>query len=579
MDVANLQLKIMTSGGSFYPQKRLSYCVEVTKRDQKLKEEKVITHLLKLYDKMEVSNEEKIQIYLYLLKHEEMPAEEVRKGLRKIGLEKRRVDIEDLGAYEYAIFDLEKGKYNKLSPVERLERAGVTTLEVIPPKELKKYQRDFDATLLAFPEYRRDKDDPTLDSEGNPLVYVAGGFAALGNPASFHNEFSRKLRIMGYQKMKILMNEYASRLAHVEKPYNLQALSDRMMFRQEGQQPSAEAWHRDVMPPDKIEYEDEIFGGWINLDSIDQYFSCIPGSHTTEVQKTLNAGFATLTDAIAKIMHGEPPEDKIKPPDFEEVEPQMTSIIEVFTHEDPYDRNIPDKKETTSLLKSIAKAYRKKGYKIPKDKINKIDQDMMYFFGSGIGISSIPSPEEFYDVYNSWMDNWYKPKTEKKKKPTAAELKPYIAEVTRDRHRFRVPPGHMIVFPQYILHEVVANKAKYNMRRQFTGWRLTPSKKPLYPLELFDQQAVIPLPGGMIPPMYARNHLSYFQEKQFNMTPETKYNLTEWSEATFRKRCLVKTKKGEPIVQRHMDSLAVYRFPLYPPYLKKERSIYIGENV
>ncbi len=475
MDVADLQLKIMTFGDRFYPQDRLSYCIEVTKRDQKLKEKAVLSHLLKLYNKMDVSEEKETQIYLYLFKHEKRPAKNVRKGLRRIGLEKRKIDVEGMGSYKYAIFDMEQGGYENLTPVEQLERAGITTIEIISPKELKKYQKEFDTTLQEFPEYRRDPNDPTLDHEGNSLVYVAGGFAALGNPASFHNELSRKLRIMGYQKMKVLMAEYVSRLAYVKKEYNLQALSDRMMYRQKGQKPTAETWHRDVMPPDKIEYEDEIFGGWINLDSQDQYFSCIPGSHTSVVQKTLDAGFATLTDAVSKI----------------------------------YMRS---------------------------DQLQK-------------------------------------------KKPTAKELKPYISEVTKDRHRFRIPPGHMVVFPQYILHEVIANKAQYNMRRQFTGWRLTQSNKLLYPLELFDKQAVIPLPGGMIPPMYARMHLCYFQEKQFNITPETKYNLIEWSKASFKKRCLVKNKKGNSIVQRYMESLTDYDLPLYPPYLKKERSIYIGEPV
>ena len=474
MTIPDLQLKIMISEGIFYPQNRLSYCVEVTKRDQKLEEEAIIKHLLNLYSKMAVPKKDKTQIYLYLFKHEKKPAKDTRKGLKKIGIKKRKVNIEDIGTYEYAIFDMEKGNYDKLSHVEQLERAGVTTLEVIPPEKLKKYQKEFDSTLLGFPEYSRDPNNATLDREGNPLVYVAGGFAALGNPASFHNKLSRNLRMMGYQKMKPLMKEYVTRLGYIDpkKPYNLQALSDRMMYRHKGQKPVAEAWHRDVMPPGKIEYEDEVFGGWINLDSQDQYFSCIPGSHTNEVQKTLDAGFATLTDAVSKI-------------------------------------------------------YTQNG----------------------------------------------------QKKPTPSDLKAYITEVTKDRHRFRVPPGHMVVFPQYILHEVVANKAQYNMRRQFTGWRLTPSKEPLYPLEEFDQQAVIPLPGGMIPPMYARNHLSYFQEKQFNLTPETKYNLIEWSESTFRKRCLVTSKKGEPIVSRYMRSLTEYGFPLYPPYLKHERMIYKGQSV
>jgi hypothetical protein len=137
----------------------------------------------------------------------------------------------------------------------------------------------------------------------------------------------------------------------------------------------------------------------------------------------------------------------------------------------------------------------------------------------------------------------------------------------------------MIIFPQYILHEVVANPAKYNMRRQFTGWRITPFKRPLYSLDLFDSQAVIPLPGGMIPPMYSQNHIMHWQENEFNLTPETRYNLSEWSEATFRKRCLIKNKKGDPIVSRHMESLKEYKLPLYPPYLKSERKIYKGLSV
>lgn len=138
MDVSDLQLKIMTSGGSFYTQIRLAYCIEVTKRDQKLKEETILSHLLKLYNKMSVSNEKEIQIHLHLLKHEKRLAKDVRKGLRKIGLKKRKVNIDGLGAYEYTIFDMERGKYDQLSPVEQLERAGVTTLEIIPPERNKK---------------------------------------------------------------------------------------------------------------------------------------------------------------------------------------------------------------------------------------------------------------------------------------------------------------------------------------------------------------------------------------------------------------------------------------------------------
>lgn len=53
---------------------------------------------------------------------------------------------------------------------------------------------------------------------------------------------------------------------------NLEMLIDRMMFRSESQAPSAEAWHRDVVPPEKIGVNDEIYGGWINLDAKSQFF-------------------------------------------------------------------------------------------------------------------------------------------------------------------------------------------------------------------------------------------------------------------------------------------------------------------
>ena len=43
------------------------------------------------------------------------------------------------------------------------------------------------ATLAGFPEFVQDGKKPLE-------MYVMGGFGALGNPASFHNPFVRKLR-------------------------------------------------------------------------------------------------------------------------------------------------------------------------------------------------------------------------------------------------------------------------------------------------------------------------------------------------------------------------------------------------
>ena len=69
----------------------------------------------------------------------------------------------------------------------------------------------------------------------------------------------------------------------------------------------------------------------------------------------------------------------------------------------------------------------------------------------------------------------------------------------------------MVIFPQYIMYEVVATPAKTDMRRLFLGWRMTTSDESLLDNEkIMKNQEVVALPGGMIPPMYSSNHGSNF---------------------------------------------------------------------
>ena len=472
MDIPNLQRLIMVSSSTFYTQQDLAACIEKLQKEKGILYPELYASLTKYYIEHSIDFSRKVQMYLYLFKHEKDVPLIVTNDLFKVGLEMITINIVNNDVFTYAHYDMTRDDYENLSPVEQLERVGVVTISVVPQNQIETYQQRFDETLQNFPEYKRGN-NPSLDINGHPIIYVAGGFAALGNPASFHNEMSRDLRMMAYQKIKPLMSQYVSTYQN-KKDVRFQALSDRMMYRLKGQSAPSEAWHRDVMPPNKINYDDEIFGGWINLDSQDQYFSCIPGSHTDTVQYTLDAGFSALTKAVNKI-------------------------------------------------------YIKNG-------------------------KSPPSPKE---------------------------VNTYVKEVAKNKYKFKVPPGHMIIFPQYILHEVIATPAKYNMRRQFTGWRITSSNNPLYPLKLFDDQAVVPLPGGMVPPIYASNHIAYFQTKRFQGSP---YGLLEWSEVTFKDKILERYKPPKSdeyrrLVPRYMKSLKSYGFPLYPPYQEEERSIYIGEQI
>ena len=86
------------------------------------------------------------------------------------------------------------GNINTDDPIQKLLYNGVTTLPVYSESQLDKLVKDFDKTLLTFPEYKRHPSNPAKNIENEDLLYVLGGFAALGNPASFHNPFVRKLR-------------------------------------------------------------------------------------------------------------------------------------------------------------------------------------------------------------------------------------------------------------------------------------------------------------------------------------------------------------------------------------------------
>lgn len=342
---------------------------------------------------------------------------------------------------------------------QSLKRIGVVTIPVIPPKEIPDVRKQFLETLRQFPEYNRNVNNPDLDSAGNPLVYVLGGFAALGNPASFHNPLVRDLRRRCREAVLPLFQVLIGRYTNEElrDNTNFEMLIDRMMYRLVSQQPSAESWHRDVMPREAIEENDEVFGGWINLDETNQYFSFIPGSHLGVRLKELEKGFAT----------------------------------------------------------------------IPKEQVNIIG---------------------------------------------------------KYRHKFPVPPGHIVIFPQYILHEVVSEKSKHDMMRLFTGWRTTISRNYLHTemSQLLQKQAIIPLPGGMQPPMYAANHGMFFLWKQFKPIPKDndyKVNTIEWSNNTMQPRTLVerpanKDKPAYKILTREMRSLQYYGFPKYPEYTKEELKLY-----
>ncbi len=335
------------------------------------------------------------------------------------------------------------------APHQLLKR-GVVVTRVINFEHLKEYQEKFLLTVSNFPEYKPEA-----------KVRVLGGFGAFGNPSSFHNAFVRNVRAIAFDKAKEIFKEY-NNLVHFgtkdAKPMYLQCLFDRMMYRHAGQAPMPELWHRDISD-DK---GGEIFGGWINFDSKDQHFSCIPGSHINFDSNSFSSGFVTLADAFKK----------------ESIEKDAKTLV-------------------------------------------------------------------------------------------LSKIREYATTIT-------IPPGFMIIFPQYILHEVQNKKCDYDMMRVFTGWRLTSEAIPLVDMKCTEDLKIPKLPGSMLPMMYSKMHLMNFQTRPFQIIKGYSASLQSWCSDTFVDEVIEETG----FVNRHMKGMKEYCIDYdeieYGPYFAEEREIYEG---
>lgn len=281
---------------------------------------------------------------------------------------------------------------------------------------LPELQKEFISTCNDFPEFKNN----------SSKQYVLGGFSALGNPSSFHNPLVRKLR----QWCMVAVLPYMRFLSEGRK---LEQTFDRMMYRPAGLSPTSESWHRDEAP---LALDDDItFGGWLNLDSTSQWFSCVEKTHS---------------------------------------------------------------------LKGIHKG----GFK----KVNK--QQVL--------------------------------KDEKK--------------------RIEVLPGHILLFYETILHEVLSVKKTFDSMRLFLGWRLTYNDKPLYAsnIDTTKNFSVPRLKSGQIPPMYSNMHwINWLNE------------LESFSQKRMIDKCLHQlyrnsTKTTHTVVMRFLPSLVDLKLQTPPKYESHE---------
>lgn len=145
---------------------------------------------------------------------------------------------------------------------------------------------------------------------------------------------------------------------------------------------------------------------------------------------------------------------------------------------------------------------------------------------------------------------------------------------TNEEGHILVPPGHVLVFYQRLLHSVAGGKQPAEPQlRIANGVRLTGET-----VSLFDHASVIAnngvprIPSGQKPPMYSANHYAFFSK-----TPRYR----DWGKRTFKEACLFerrvkatgqvyytpgskddRNKKAN--TGRYMPSLAEMGFEPYP---------------
>lgn len=128
---------------------------------------------------------------------------------------------------------------------------------------------DFLNDTKSYPELLPNSSEPAL-----------GAFGAMGCPSSFHSPTVRKLR--QWAAAVVIPRVMKPYMELVGKTFNVEQYMERATVRKAGTITGEESWHRDTSI--FASGDDFIFGGWLNLDSQSQWFSCVPGSQLPDTE-------------------------------------------------------------------------------------------------------------------------------------------------------------------------------------------------------------------------------------------------------------------------------------------------------
>eukprot|EP00944_MAST-04C_sp_MAST-4C-sp1_P014655 g14655.t1 len=134
------------------------------------------------------------------------------------------------------------------------------------------------------------------------------------------------------------------------------------------------------------------------------------------------------------------------------------------------------------------------------------------------------------------------------------------------KQKIEIAPGHIFIFYERMVHEVLASKKKKEQCRLFLGWRTTKQNEPLVEnlLDRLEEKAVMPIKSGQIPAMYSKMHWMFNRVSKSGKLGQ-RDQLAEWSK-NFKPQCTESRKmlsgadKGKQwtVVHQHMLSLKDY---------------------
>lgn len=173
-----------------------------------------------------------------------------------------------------------------------LREDGVVVYPVFTPEETAALVEKLAAELTSAPEFAK----ASVDLSKHPMV--GGGFAALGNPSSFHSPTVVATR----EALYAATVKQLSKFKNPDDDRKVEVLIDRVLYRNPGASVGGEQLHRDKSDGEPT---DTVFGGWVSLEST-QYFHFVPKTHRLDqTMPGCSSGFVKLSTGFCKLSAGE----------------------------------------------------------------------------------------------------------------------------------------------------------------------------------------------------------------------------------------------------------------------------------